>query len=119
MLSVVIATAGESDGVIFAYNSSFIMIHCICTNNSADFDSFMGVDNSLFTITNSTFTNNSGIVMDILFSSFNIINSFFIDNIGTGFGGIMLVFHSSFNFTNSTITNSRAVGAGQAGQAIA
>ena len=102
-------TAGKSAGVIFASNCAFSIIQCTCTNNAASFNSFMLADNSWFTITNSTFANNSDIVVYILFSSFNIVNSIFTDNIlRGGFGAIMFVFNSSFNFTNSAITSNSA-----------
>ena len=65
----------------------------------------------------STFTNNTAVgfgggVVGTSDSMFNVTNSTFTNNSATGGGGVVATSDSMFNVTSSTFTNNSAVGSG-------
>ena len=134
------STAKSSGGVMVLFKSTYTITNSTFTNNSVDYDlggvmhtlhdssiniissSFIGnrarhggvivIDNSSFTTSNSTFTNNNAFACGgVIFTktdSFKISNSVFNNN-RANLGGVMTVFGGfSFNIDNSTFTNNRA-----------
>ena len=100
---------GILSGVIASAESLFTVANSSFTNNTA----VLGVINALnsaFIITNSIYANNSanvGGVITTFYSSFTISNNSFSNN-HANFGGVASTFESSFSIDRSNFTNNRA-----------
>ena len=99
--------------LVVVHSSSLHIARSTFSYNRASYGGVIATSDSLFSITNSTFSNNSaaecgGVIYSNYVSSFNTTSSIFINNGAAVDGGVMCIDGSSFDITSSTFTNSGA-----------
>ncbi|MGI8641151.1 MAG: choice-of-anchor Q domain-containing protein [Pyrinomonadaceae bacterium] len=95
------ATFGEG-GAIYSYNSTLFIVNSTISNNDARFGGAIHSRSGIVNVAGSTFSNNSvGAILGASGDLIYVVNSTFIGNNGTVYGG----YYGRISVINSTITN--------------